>query len=606
MPEHLPVLNPNISAREFDRLLEEIESERYGDYKRFGDVAAQALAIAEALGDEERYVKALLYQVWAQQSLNQIERALSGAMEALSLARRFGLQEQEARAAGLLAGAFFLCGLPKEARQLYDIQLNIGKRLGNLELQRLALHDMSLTYTQYEPEPAMELLEQALDIMDGANQRDQYVIYSSVAYRLSLLGRMEESHATLLRAISHADNLGSNALANVYLLAAYISLRGGDMVGSLACIEIAQNIEGISEAQRLNNDVMYINYLYHLGRYEELLVVAERVYRQAFASGIVRDGLRALEMARMAAEALQNDKQLVQVYKWLAEELPRVQERSYALRLQVLAMVFAQHQSSGPSLPMNEKNYALLHRIAHEFRTPLTVIQSSAEMVDAYGDSMATERRQQHLKNITGQVRSLGELLENITVLFDDPVVADPAQNDMTMCLNIVVTGIMERLTQAERPVERIILAPTPPVAIAMMLVAPLQTIAYHLLHNALRYSSADVHFELRVDDWAITMTVTDSGIGIPEAEQQAVFEPLVRGSNQHEPTGGGLGLAIVSKLVNELHASMFLSSAVNYGTTVRVAIPLEPTTEEPHPIQRTGGCASVGGKSSGRQITTT
>lgn len=50
MPEHLPVLNPNISAREFDRLLEEIESERYGDYKRFGDVAAQALAIAEALG----------------------------------------------------------------------------------------------------------------------------------------------------------------------------------------------------------------------------------------------------------------------------------------------------------------------------------------------------------------------------------------------------------------------------------------------------------------------------------------------------------------------------------------------------------------------------
>jgi signal transduction histidine kinase len=68
---------------------------------------------------------------------------------------------------------------------------------------------------------------------------------------------------------------------------------------------------------------------------------------------------------------------------------------------------------------------------------------------------------------------------------------------------------------------------------------------------------------------------VRDEGIGIPEGEQDRVFDEFVRGSNTDVRPGTGLGLTIVARIVRRLGGRVDLTSAVGKGTTVYVTLPL-------------------------------
>ncbi|MEJ2082964.1 MAG: GAF domain-containing sensor histidine kinase [Acidobacteriota bacterium] len=125
---------------------------------------------------------------------------------------------------------------------------------------------------------------------------------------------------------------------------------------------------------------------------------------------------------------------------------------------------------------------------------------------------------------------------------------------------------------------------------------ADLDRIFSNLLDNAVKYTSSGgtVRFTVqRSKDGEVTATVSDTGIGIPEEEQERIFEGFYR-TKEAKATGEigtGLGLSIVRKLVERLGARLELESTPGKGTTFRVVFPRadEQSDQPPAPSSRAG-----------------
>jgi signal transduction histidine kinase len=108
-----------------------------------------------------------------------------------------------------------------------------------------------------------------------------------------------------------------------------------------------------------------------------------------------------------------------------------------------------------------------------------------------------------------------------------------------------------------------------------------LRQIFLNLLSNAVKFTEAGGSVEIRLSflgDGAGIVEVTDTGIGMSEAELGQVLQPFGQaGSSQQRESGTGLGLNIVVRLV-ELHGGRFsITSAPARGTTVRISFPVAP-----------------------------
>ena len=105
-----------------------------------------------------------------------------------------------------------------------------------------------------------------------------------------------------------------------------------------------------------------------------------------------------------------------------------------------------------------------------------------------------------------------------------------------------------------------------------------LYEIIYNLCDNAVKYNRAGGSVSITVSekDGLATVTVADTGIGIPEEHQTRVFERFYRVDKSHskESGGTGLGLSIVKHAVMYHHGSIRLESVPNVGTTVTVSLP--------------------------------
>ena len=108
-----------------------------------------------------------------------------------------------------------------------------------------------------------------------------------------------------------------------------------------------------------------------------------------------------------------------------------------------------------------------------------------------------------------------------------------------------------------------------------------LYSVAYNLCDNAIKYNHYGglVNVSITQNERDTTLTVNDTGIGIPEEEQERIFERFYRidKSRSREVGGTGLGLSIVKHAVMIHHGKIKLNSLVGEGTEFAVTIPNEP-----------------------------
>ena len=214
--------------------------------------------------------------------------------------------------------------------------------------------------------------------------------------------------------------------------------------------------------------------------------------------------------------------------------------------------------------------------VSHEFRTPLGVIMSSAEILDNYFDQLDPTDRREQLQSIQKNTRRMANLMEEVLLLGmveAGKMDFKPAPADLpAFCRHII--------DELHSATDRKCLIQFQPGALpdeAMADKRLLRHIFSNLLSNAIKYSpeKSPVDFEIECEGAMAVCRIRDRGVGIPEQDLEWLFNAFHRGQNVSHVPGTGLGLTIVKRCV-ELHGGkIVIASAVGKGTTVTVTLPL-------------------------------
>ena len=192
--------------------------------------------------------------------------------------------------------------------------------------------------------------------------------------------------------------------------------------------------------------------------------------------------------------------------------------------------------------------------VSHELRTPLTAIRGYVEaLLDDRPDPEETRRFLEIIARQSLRMERLVSDLLRLARLDARQEALDLASCDMQQLFNTVI-GDVAATVEAKR--QQITIAVDPDACRIKADPAKLHDVLRNLVENAVNYSpeAATIQLEAARHDGAVTITVSDSGPGIPPDDLSRVFERFYRvDKSRSRPGGTGLGLAIVKHLV-ELH----------------------------------------------------
>ena len=224
--------------------------------------------------------------------------------------------------------------------------------------------------------------------------------------------------------------------------------------------------------------------------------------------------------------------------------------------------------------------------VSHEFRTPLGVIMSSADILENYGDRLKPDQRIGHLRDIVHSTRQMATLMEEVLLLGrveSGRMECKPEPTDLAdLCRRLVEEQLS--VTATKCPVSLDVCGLDAPAQCDEALI---RHILGNLISNAVKYSQAGspVLLLARRRGVEAVFEIRDQGIGIPEADQKHLFQTFHRGQNVGETPGTGLGLTIVKRCV-ELHGgTVEVSSRLGVGTTFVVRLNVfgpPPKTNKP------------------------
>jgi len=211
---------------------------------------------------------------------------------------------------------------------------------------------------------------------------------------------------------------------------------------------------------------------------------------------------------------------------------------------------------------------------SHEFRTPLTIILSSAEILKNYSHKLSEEKKEQHLQRIKASVVNMVQLLDDV-LLMSKAEAGRIEFNPIPIGIVKFCSDLVEELQISSG--KRIIFSNEGENKIVLMDEKLLRQILNNLISNAIKYSYQDsnVHFNLVFEPGEVIFQIQDQGIGIPATEQAQLFTPFYRGSNVSTVSGTGLGLSIVKKAIDLHGGRITVESEISVGTKVIVVIPL-------------------------------
>ncbi len=251
-------------------------------------------------------------------------------------------------------------------------------------------------------------------------------------------------------------------------------------------------------------------------------------------------------------------------HRRLAEEFVRTE-----------AQAFERERELQMQRELNRLKSNFVSMVSHEFRTPLGVIQSSAEILQAYFDRLGPEKRAEHLAEIVQFTTRMKDLMEEVLLLSrveSGRMECKPALVDVCALARRVAAEV-EASSEGRCPIHLETHALAGAANIDESLVS---IILANLLSNAVKYSNAgaSVKLSIRREAHELIFEVRDQGIGIPKADQTYLFNSFHRASNARQIPGTGLGLTIV-KRCSELHGgTVSFASTEGQGTTFIVRLP--------------------------------
>ncbi|MGD9638597.1 MAG: ATP-binding protein [Alphaproteobacteria bacterium] len=227
----------------------------------------------------------------------------------------------------------------------------------------------------------------------------------------------------------------------------------------------------------------------------------------------------------------------------------------------------------------NNAKSVFLSSMSHEFRTPLNGILGFCQMFELNSENNLTEKQKRWvqymitsgklLNSLIGDVLNLAQIesghfvlkFENLSVneLFDK-------------CQNIVTTIAAKKNLNFSKKFSNLNIYSDR---------QRIEQVILNLLSNAIKYNKADGQIVLQaesLENGYVRITVSDTGIGIPKEEIENIFKPFHRLKNNNEEIEGtGVGLALVTKIVEALGAKISVTSKVSEGSCFSVDVPSSP-----------------------------
>ena len=226
---------------------------------------------------------------------------------------------------------------------------------------------------------------------------------------------------------------------------------------------------------------------------------------------------------------------------------------------------------------LNELKSRFVSMTSHEFRTPLTTILSSAELLQDFGNIWDEEKKLKHFLRIQTSVTHMTGLLNDVLLIGK----AEAGKLEFKPTPLDLISFCRELTEEMELAAENhtIIFCSGGDCTNACMDEKLLRHILSNLLSNAIKYSPSGgtVKLELIGEQKTVMFHIQDRGIGIPQADLIQLFDSFHRASNVGTISGTGLGLAIVKKAVDLHNGQIFIKSEVGVGTTFTVKLPLRP-----------------------------
>ncbi|MBK8159579.1 MAG: HAMP domain-containing histidine kinase [Rhodospirillaceae bacterium] len=217
---------------------------------------------------------------------------------------------------------------------------------------------------------------------------------------------------------------------------------------------------------------------------------------------------------------------------------------------------------------------------SHEFRTPLAIIDSSAQRILRKLDSMPREEVIERVDGIRHTVARMGNLIETMLEAGrteDGKTAFNPALFNLQLHLAKIIKQQRD-ISPHHRFTEDLRAVPVSFYGDERLMTQ----ILVNLLSNAVKYSpeGGEVHIgSTRAGD-AVEISVSDQGVGIPEVEIPNLFEVFFRASTSAGIPGTGLGLDLVRKFVELHNGTIRVSSKVHQGTTFTFALPVRDLSE--------------------------
>ena len=273
----------------------------------------------------------------------------------------------------------------------------------------------------------------------------------------------------------------------------------------------------------------------------------------------IADGARTLTLACVRDVSERRD--LAERLRATNEEL----ERRVAERTADLERANAELRSS------QEEREDILRAISHDLRSPLSVIHLKAQLLSRRVESVDVRAQLSAILTSVGRMeRMISELVEAVRL-------ESRSSEPKSVSLSAFLRELLDR-TNGVLPAE-VIAVELDGAPNVLADPAALDRIFVNLLTNALTYASGDslVRVEAEVAGNALVVSVIDRGPGIPAQDLPHLFERFWRARRARQEDGLGLGLFIVSKLVQANGGRIWVESEPGEGSKFRFSLPLAP-----------------------------
>jgi signal transduction histidine kinase len=256
---------------------------------------------------------------------------------------------------------------------------------------------------------------------------------------------------------------------------------------------------------------------------------------------------------------------------------------AWVLYRQVISRQIAetQRQQMVQQTELNELKLRFFSMVSHEFRTPLTIILGSTQLLTE-GNSVplaiaanSTTTVPRSLQRIQSAAKSMVQLLNDMLMLTRadaGKLEYHPAEVELvSFCLNLI-----EDVNLAIEDDDRVQFHNYTQWHYAYLDEKLLYSMVSNLMINAIKYDPKKHPIQFCLDgdaDW-VKFVIQDQGLGISPDYQKHLYEPFYRGDNVGKIAGTGLGLAVVKKCVDLHHGRIDVTSDENQGTTFTIELP--------------------------------